>query len=400
MTDSTELDSSVPTRPQAALPVTEGHNGTAVSADLTVTDSALRSRIVEPTAFVADTAAFVDVRLPRSAGKSSYSFIGPGVSQNPDQTINITEPHGFNIGAASMPHGVVNNPHLHFTAEVFVCTAGRWRFDIGADGGQSLDVGPGSVLSVPTWVFRGFENVGPDDGWLFTVLGRDETGGILWAPAVLEQAAETGLHLSTDLTVVDTSQGDVPEDVLSPLTESDLDHVDHYSDDELAERLVGPTDLRWSERPLLASVLDQHHCPMAPVIGLGMSEDRRSRPPIVSRHGFSVEWLRISPGSSVGRHRHDDSQVLFVVGSGCELRLNRPGDEVSSSVADGSVISVPRGAWRDICNVGHDNIDIVVVNAGDGPTVLEWDPEIVAAAREAGWTRDANGCVAPVSLVG
>ncbi len=366
----------------------------------TIDETSLLSRIVAPSAFAADTAAFVDVRLPRSAGKASYSFIGPGVSQNPDQTVNITEPHGFNIGAASMPHGVINNPHLHFTAEVFVCTAGRWRFDIGAEGEQSLEVGPGSVLSVPTWVFRGFENIGSDDGWLFTVLGRDETGGILWAPKVLEQAAATGLYLGPDLTVRDAERGDTIDDVLSPLSEADLTHVDHYSDEELAERLIVRDLLRWSDCALLSSVLDGHRCSVAPVIGFGLSEDRRSRPPIVGRHGFAVEWLRIPAGSSTGLHRHHDSQVLFVVGEGCEVEMRGDRDGLASGVADGSVVSVPGGVWRNIVNAGDDELMLTVVTGGDGPTTLEWDPELVDAAQVAGWTRDANGCIAPVSLVG
>ncbi len=368
--------------------------------DPVVSATSIRSCIIEPEDFVADTAAFVDVRLPRSAGKASYSFIGPGVSQNPDQTVNISTPHGFNVGAASMPHGVVNNPHLHFTAEVFICTAGRWRFEIGERGGQSIEVGPGSIFSVPTWVFRGFENIGDDDGWLFTVLGRDETGGILWAPWVLEEAATTGLQLDADQTVVDTTSGDRPADPLAPLDETALSHVDDYSDAALAARLVCRDELDWSDRALLSSTLDGHRCRVAPVIGFGMSEDRDHRPPIVGRHGFSVEWLSIEPGSTTGVHRHRDSQVLLVIGSGCELRLNRGDQTVVSPVGVGAVVSVPSGAWRDIANRGEEPLQLVVVNGGDGPTTLEWAAEISAAAADAGWCRDANGCLAPVALVG
>ena len=359
-----------------------------------------RSCIIEPDEFVADRAAFVDVRLPRSAGKASYSFIGPGVSQNPDQTINITTPHGFNIGAASMPHGVVNNPHLHFTAEVFLCTAGRWRFDIGDRGQQSMEVGPGSIFSVPTWVFRGFENIGPDDGWLFTVLGGDDTGGILWAPWVLEEAAKTGLYLDRNLNVVDATAGNPPGNPLAPLDEAAMANVDHFSDAELAERLVELEDLDWSERALLSSTLDGHRCQVAPVIGLGMSEDRRHRPPIVGRHGFSVEWLRVEAGSSTGFHRHDGTQVLFVTGSGCELGLDE-GDGVEiAPVSPGAVVSVPPGVWRNVVNTGANALDVVVVNSGDGPTVLEWSVDVASAARANGWSRDANGCLAPAALIG
>ena len=110
--------------------------------------------MIQPAEFVADTEAFVDVRLPRSRGKASYSFIGPGVSQNADQTVNLAEPHGFQIGAASMGHGVVNNQHLHFTAEVLICTRGEWRVNIGEHAEQQLEIGPGnrvlrSELGVP-----------------------------------------------------------------------------------------------------------------------------------------------------------------------------------------------------------------------------------------------------------
>lgn len=59
--------------------------------------------IIEPSDFVADTQAFVDVRIPRSVGKASYSMIGPGVSQNARQEINSSDTCGFQIGAASMP---------------------------------------------------------------------------------------------------------------------------------------------------------------------------------------------------------------------------------------------------------------------------------------------------------
>ena len=57
---------------------------------------------------------------PAVIPKENYSIIGPGVTQSAQQVVNLREPHGFNIGAAAMPDGVVNNLHLHFTAEVFL----------------------------------------------------------------------------------------------------------------------------------------------------------------------------------------------------------------------------------------------------------------------------------------
>ena len=368
--------------------------------DVPVVDAAeLARRVIEPDDFVADTQAFVDVRLPRSAGKASYSFIGPGVSQNADQVVNLVEPHGFNIGAASMPHGVVNNAHLHFTAEVFVCTRGRFLFTVGEHGDQQLEVGAGTIFSVPTWIFRGFENLGGDDGWLFTVLGGDDTGGILWAPHVLVSAAETGLYLAPDWSVVEANGGD-PGDVVRPLTDEQLRHVDTVSDDDLLARAVTSDALVWSERALLSSVLPGHDVAVAPVIGAGLGEDRHQRAPMLMPHGFSVEWIRIAPGSTTGRHRHDDSQVLLLVSGEFELSLNDGDQRVAARPNEGSVVSVPAGAWRDLANVGTADALAVVVCGGDHPTSIEWAPEIVAAARVAGWTHDASGYLAPADLVG
>ena len=154
-------------------------------------------------------AAFIDCRTPGSDRKDNYAFIGAGVSQNADQFVNLTEPHGFNLGAAGMPNGVTNNLHLHFTAEVFINFGGDFRLRWGVDGKQGEYVShDGDVISVPTWIFRGFTNEGPDDGILLTVLGHDVTGGIIWGPSVLEEAESYGLYLTADNRLIDTVAGD------------------------------------------------------------------------------------------------------------------------------------------------------------------------------------------------
>ncbi|MEM9655721.1 MAG: cupin domain-containing protein [Actinomycetota bacterium] len=360
----------------------------------------LDERVIEPDQFVADTEAFVDVRIERSKGKASYSFVGPGVSQNSDQVINLTVPHGFQIGAATMPNGVVNNPHLHFTAEVFICTRGRFRMNIGEDSDQQLDIEPGTVLSVPTWVFRGFENTGPDDGWMFVVLGGDDTGGIIWAPEILVEAAATGLYLDPDFAVLDATAGDDISQAIEPLKPSQLTSVDHYTDEELAECAVSADDLQWSDGALLSSVLSGGGLALAPVIGFGMTEDRSHRPPITTPHGFSLEWLRLDPGAGTGRHRHDENQVVLIIDGRCEVELWADRESATAVPETGSVVSVPPGHWRDLRNVGDVPAMAVVVNNGDNPTRIEWAPDIVAAAAAAGWGRDASGYLAPLELIG
>lgn len=370
------------------------------SSEVVVDADDFARRVIEPDDFVADTAAFIDVRLERSAGKASYSFIGPGVSQNADQAVNLDVPHGFNIGAASMASGVVNSQHLHFTAEVFICTKGHWRVAVGEHREQKLELGAGTIFSAPTWVFRGFENIGDHDGWMYTVLGGDDTGGIIWAPDVIRAAAETGLYLRSDYTVVDGTDGLSTNDVVKPLEPAQLVSVDHYSDQELAGRAVRQEDLTWSEQALLSTVVAGHASAMAPVIGHGMTEDRHHRAPITSAHGFSVEWLRLPPGSSTGLHRHQQNQVVILTDGSWDIAVNRDEHRLHSLPAQGSIVSLNAGAWRDLTNVGEGDAHAVVVCATDQRPVIEWDPDIVEAARQAGWGRDAGGYIAPVELIG
>jgi hypothetical protein len=61
---------------------------------------------------------------------------------------------------------------------------------------------------------------------------------------------------------------------------------------------------------------------------------------------------------------------------------------------------VPPGAWRSIVNVSDDDdAEILVINGGDGRTRLEWAPEVVGEAKGRDLGVDANGYLAPWSLI-
>ena len=64
----------------------------------------------------------------------------------------------------------------------------------------------GDVVSVPTHCFRGFENISEGYGFLFTVLGGDDTGGVEWAPQVFKAAEKHGLVLLEEHGVWDTKK--------------------------------------------------------------------------------------------------------------------------------------------------------------------------------------------------
>lgn len=382
-----------------------------MSIDTTVTPDEVRRRTIFYRDWVPCKAAFIDCRTPGSDQKDNYSFIGVGVSQNSDQFINLTEPHGFNLGAAGMPKGVTNSLHLHFTAEVFINFGGDYRLRWGADGSQGEYVSTdGDIISVPTWVFRGFTNEGADDGVLLTVLGHDDTGGIIWGPSVLEEAAGHGLLLTADNNLIDTAAGDeVPEgaELIKPMRQGEIDKLDSYTAEEFRTRVVTPAGRRWIERPFLCSGLPGGNAHAALVIGYGMVEDRRATPHLHEPHSFNVAWLRATAGEGMLTHRHDATSVVTVKSGTWLVRLNA-GDQVEEvRLGPRDAFSVPPGAWRsfEMVEVGAGQTatpgtgELLVVNGGDGRVRLEWAPEVVDAARQAGQVLDPNGYVAPAAVM-
>lgn len=370
--------------------------------DVQLDSAELARRTVRRSDFVSCNQAFIDCRTPGSDRKENYAMIGRGVSQSADQVINLEVPHGFNIGAAAMPHNVVNNLHLHFTAEVFLCYRGEYLLRWGVDGEEGeLLLREGDIASVPTWIFRGFTNTGPDDGWLFTVLGMDDTGGIIWGPSVLREAEGHGLHLSADNELIDTvADGPLPEDVelIAPISEHHTSSLRQYTPDEMRRRIAAYDDLVWSDHALLDHGLPGGGAELALVIGFGMTEDRDQEPVVFNPHGHNLAWLRARPGHGVLRHRTDTDQVLMVKDGTWEVTLN---DERPLTVRLGhrDLLSVPAGSWRSLRNVSGEDATLVVVNQGDGRVRLEWDEEVVKAAADAGVGHDHNGYLAPYDLI-
>ncbi len=373
-----------------------------MSNGLPVTEAEAARRTIRRSDFVSCNQAFIDCRTPGSDRKENYAMIGPGVSQSADQVVNLREPHGYNIGAAAMPNGITNNLHLHFTAEVFYCFRGEFLLRWGADGKDGeLVLREGDIASIPTWIFRGFTNIGPDDGWLFTSLGHDDTGGIIWGPSVLREAEGHGLFLTADNQLIDTLAGDeLPEDteLVRPMPEEQIAELRRYTAEEMRRRVATTADLEFSQAPFLDSALPGGGAHLALVVGYGMTEDRHQEPRVFNPHGHNVAWLRAEPGQGMLAHRHAETQVLLVKDGEWEVTLNLH-DEVTVRLGPWDMLSVPRGAWRALRNTGDDTATMLVINGGDGRVRLEWDGEVVKAAADAGVALDPNGYVAPYALV-
>ena len=378
--------------------------------DVVVPSTELTRRTIRRTDWVAENAAFIDCRTPGSDRKSNYAFIGPGVSQNAKQFINLSEPHGYNVGAAGMPNGVNNNLHLHFTAEVFINFGGTFRVRWGVDGKAGEYVShDGDIISVPAWIFRGFTNEGPDEGLLLTVLGQDVTGGIIWGPSVLKEAESYGLHLTADNRLIDTVAGDeLPSDVplIKPIKQEYIDELTPFSVEEMRARVTAAEDRRYSTRGLLCQAVPGGNGQLALVIGYGMSEDRRQVPRLHEPHSFNMAWLKATPGEGMLRHRHNATSTLIVKSGTWRVTLNEGDAQESVDLGPQDMLSVLPGSWRSIelLEAGEDAAEegtgeLLVVNAGDGRVRLEWAPEVVEAAFDAGWMLDPNGYLAPVAVL-
>lgn len=372
-----------------------------------ISADALAERFIPFASLQYSTEAFVDYAIPECTPKRNYALIGAGVSQNPNQPVSLREPHGFQLGGVNIAHGKVNTPHMHFSCEVFICTRGDWRIQWGFNPDASeADIADADIVSVPTWLYRGFTNIGADDGFLFTALGGDHTGGILWGPSTLAAAAKNGVVLTQDYRIVDSARGDVLEPgtpLIEPMTAAEIAALRVWSAAEMAQRIVRFKDLRWSAHGLLDSHLPGCGAQLAGVIGLGMAQDRNLAAPVSNAHGLSIEWLRIPPRGSVSRHRLSEKQVLIVKRGQIDVRVQTSSGVVSRT-AEGTdtawdTYSLPPGCWRSLKNIGVDDALALLITAGDHRKAVEWDEAVAREAALHDWAIDASGFVAPLRFI-
>ena len=367
----------------------------------------LQQRFIPFSSLRYTTEAFIDYAIEECAPKYNYALIGPGVSQNPKQPVSLREPHGFQLGGVSIPNGKTNPPHMHFTCEVFMCFRGDWQVKWGFNPDEKHTViTAGDVVSVPTWIYRAFTNVGVDDGFLFSGLGRDDTGGILWGPWTIDKARQAGVYLTEDYRMIDTRRGEeLPKDVrlLEPMSAQEIADLEDWSPERMAQRVVRFANLNWSTQALLDSVLPGHGASMAPVVGLGMHQGRAVIPPVANAHGMSIEWLRIPPGGRVGRHRLSNKQALVLKQGRLQLQVEAD-DGVFTQDLIGTdtawdAYAMPADHWRSLVNTGDQEALVLLLTSGDEKKVVTWDAAIVDQAARLGWALDANACTAPKRFV-
>lgn len=325
----------------------------------------LRARLVRYEELRPCTNAFIDARSPGSDRKENFTIIGPGVAENPHQHVHIREPHGFNIGAARQPPHCTNSLHSHHSEEVFAIHEGTWRFFWGerGDAGEVV-LRPGDTISIPIDVFRGFENIGEDAGFMFAVLGGDDPGRVHWAPHVIEKARDFGLVLLENGTLVDTTLGEaLPDDakVVHPSSREEIAYIRTPGAEEMHRNVVAHSSLEANRSSALAAP-GVHE---SAVIGSGRTADGFDGAPIARRHGFTLRRLALDAGARTPLHTRDCVEVLMVH-RGRLAWSNDSGERVE--LGPGDTFTVPRGMPRRLEALGP--AQIFVVRGGDDPEAV------------------------------
>ncbi len=297
--------------------------------------------------------AFIDAHTPGSDQKENFTIIGGGVSESPDQHVHIALPHGFNIGAAGQPPKCRNSLHSHRTAEVFFVLSGRWRFFWGRWGtAGEVVLERGDIFNIPTGIFRGFENIGEDYGMIMAILGGDDAGGgVIWAPQVIEDAADHGLILAETGKLYDTKRGEALPDGVEPMAKLSEAEANAFPEPSAQDVIGGYVRRYWD----MVALADGTPCKVIGETGI-----------IRDKPGFEVDLITRASATEENRS-HDRPCVLMPVTG--HWRVEWDGGE--TVLAPGDTMSVPDAlAYAVRPSMTGDAALYRVVGTGDpaGPT--------------------------------
>ena len=337
-----------------------------------ITREQMRARLVRYGELVPCRTAFIDTRTPGSEEKENFTIIGPGVAENPDQHVHIREPHGFNIGAARQPPGCVNSQHSHETAEVFWIHSGRWRFmtgEHGEDGEVVLE--RGDTISIPIHVFRGFENIGGGEGFMFAALGGDDPGRVTWAPYVFDDARKYGLVLLESGRLIDTQAGEaVPdgEPVMPATTAGQVAELKRLDSASLESCVARYYDGNVAADSVLARNASGAPVREQAIIGQANPGEGVPQARLAWKHGFHLRRLEFGPGARLPEHSRQEEEVWTLHEGNLRIAWARE----SLDLAPGDVLTVPIGLERTIENPTADPAEAFVVRGGDSPHGPQW----------------------------
>jgi len=274
---------------------------------------------------------FVEGKLEGHKERKNYSIVGPGVAEDSKQFIKIPKPHSFNLGAVSAMPKNGSGLHSHTTAEVFLIFSGRWKFYWGVDGKHSTILNAGDIISMPTNMFRGFENAGDKEGLIFVVLGKDDPGIITWVPDVLNKAKKTGMALLDDNSLIDLSNEKMPEgkNLLKPINEEEIKTFDNYTESEFNAFIS-----RNNERLTSEFKLDNGFV-CAQIIGKNF-QNKINEPAIKHNTGFNLNILKAKKGM-IEKLNFKKPTVMFSQKGNWKITIN----DTEITLGSKDTISIP-----------------------------------------------------------
>jgi quercetin dioxygenase-like cupin family protein len=298
--------------------------------------------------------AFIDAHTPGSDQKENFTIIGGGVSESPDQHVHISTPHGFNIGAAGQPPKCRNSLHDHRTAEAFFVLSGKWRFFWGrwGDAGE-VTLEPGDIFNIPTGIFRGFENIGTDYGMIMAILGGDDAGGgVMWAPQVIEDAADHGLILAETGKLYDSKKQERLPSGVNPMPLMEGDELAKRGEPTTAQVIPNHVSRYWD----LVAYADRK-----PAMVIGEHGILRDKP------GFEVQF--ITRGSATeAKQTYERPSVLMPVKGHWTVTW----DGGKATLAPGDTMSVPENLAHSVVPSMTGEAAIYQITGTGDPAGLTW----------------------------
>ena len=283
---------------------------------------------------------FVEGKLEGHKNRKNYLIVGPGVAEDINQSIKISTPHSFNLGAVSAMPRNGSGLHSHTTAEVFIIFSGKWRFYWGNEGKDEIILSAGDIISMPTNMFRGFENSGDQEGTMFVVLGGNDPGTITWLPSVLKKAKKTGMALLNDNSLIDLSKNNIPKNktLLSPISSEEIKKFDNYNLSEIEKFIYKfsnriNNEIKLNENFKVTQILGNHF-------------QNKTFSPIINQYtGFNLSILKSKKGKIKNLKFSKPTVMFSQIGSwqiqidDFEVNLN-PKDTISLPINSNINVSI------------------------------------------------------------
>ncbi len=304
----------------------------------------MNNRLAKFEDLVPSTLPFVEGKLEGHKERKNYSIVGPGVAEDSKQFVKIAMPHSFNLGAVSALPKNGSGLHSHTTAEVFIIYSGKWRFYWGAEGKDETILSAGDIISMPTNMFRGFENAGNKEGLIFVVLGGDDPGIITWVPSVLEKAKQTGMALLNDNSLIDLSINDIPKNksLLEPISSEEIKKFDNYKLNELENYIC-----KFSDRINYENKISENFS-LIQVLG-DTFQDKKFNPVINHNTGFNLSILKAKKGK-LENLKFSKPAIMFSQKGSWQIKI----DDFLMKLNPRDTISIPINSQVNIEINDHD----------------------------------------------